>query len=158
MKLFILVEKKKRIKSVFSIWQRCKLNSWFMFCKCTSEIQEHHQRKDYPRHELHETIVRYSFGEIGLHVNLDIIHLVMLEAVKCAWVIVHHDDHRLTLGEPSLAVSCTFPEGAGEGRQRFLRGSSLRFFDKSSIKQTISATLSVVIMGLIIVWFFISNW
>ena len=33
------------------------------------QVQEHHQRKEHPRHELDETVVRYGFGEIGLHVE-----------------------------------------------------------------------------------------
>ena len=66
------------------------------------QVQEHHQRKEHPRHEFDETVVRHGFGEIGLHVDLDEMHVVVLEVSKRAEVIAHHDGYHLALGELAL--------------------------------------------------------
>ena len=52
--------------------------------------------------------------------DLDEMHVVMLEVAECAKVVAHHDGHDLTLGEPALAVPCTLLGGNWVGQTEVL--------------------------------------
>ena len=84
------------------------------------QVQEHHQGEEHPRHEFDKAVVRYGIGEIGLHVDLDEMHVVMLEVAECAKMVAHHDGHDLALGEPALAVPCTLLCGNWGGQREVL--------------------------------------
>ena len=72
------------------------------------KLHKHHHTEENTWHELHETIVGYSIGELLLELSANAVEVVLLEVTVCTEMIAYKNCHNLAFRKTTFTVSITF--------------------------------------------------
>ena len=72
------------------------------------KLHKHHHPEENTWHELHETIVGYSIGELLLELSANAVEVVLLEVTVCTEMIAYKNCHNLAFRKTTFTVSITF--------------------------------------------------
>ena len=119
------------------------------------EVEEEHHLEEHAALELHESVVGYGIGEIGLQMLPDEEQVVVLEVAERAELEHYQDGHNLTVGEGCLAVAAQL---AIRGHKRLFVHLLIKFFAKFIHGTENFCNLVVGNHERILLFNFISNW
>ena len=105
-------------------------------------VQPHEQQHvdEYPRHELHEAVVRDRVGKLTPKETSYAVQVILLEIAVGAEMVAYENGHYLAPREPALAVPVPFAIASFRRQLEFFLSMS-KFLSNSSIIQKIYVNL-----------------